>query len=154
MASNLKLILRPSKYLVKQIVTHPIMLRAHSGMEDYDASTWEPDSHTQYIVCVDVSTGENIGMLTFKPFTNQLTEAHIYILPEFWGQGHSTDFAKLAWKVLQPGKLFTYTPSSCTQVQKFIESIGFKKQTSIQNGISYNNETVDLLFYTADKIGD
>lgn len=130
------------------------MLRAHSGLAHHPHI--EPDENTHYVVGIDIETGRTIGAVSLKRFTDLMLEAHIYVLPEYWGSGASSAFAqKVYLEIFVPSeynKLMTYTPSSCTQVINFLESFQFKKVGEITDGLTYMNEIVDLYIYVNSKL--
>ena len=150
----IKLIQNPSVYTIKNIIEHPVMVELHSGIKNY-AYNWTPDPETSYILGVDVASGKQIGLVTFKPFTDLILEAHIYILPEHWGTGMSGKFAaKVYQDIFVPSKyaqLMTYTPATCVQVESFLTNFGFTKEYTMHKALTYMNQLTDLHFYIKNK---
>lgn len=152
----IKLILNPSKYSIQEIFKDPKLLEVHSGHTGYQLDYWEPAVDTQYIIGIDLTTGRQIGMVTFKPYTNRILETHIYTLPSYWGTGLSKNLAmKVYTDIFIPSqytKLMTYTPAKCVQVINFLENFGFRRVGTFTHGLEYLGDITDLYIYEHEKL--
>ena len=147
----IKLLPQPSKHLIKSIIGDPQLLQLHSGIDTFDISTWEKDENTLYIIGIDKIAGKLLGMVTLKPFTNLLLEAHIYILPRYWGTGIAMELAKKVYQdVVVPSeysKMITFSPGESVHARKFLEMFGFVEKCVYDNALNYNGKLTDLHFF-------
>lgn len=136
--------------LINSIITEPKLwaLEYGQGMvkEDYKVD----ESFTYLLIKEDDSI---LGLFQTREITRILVDAHIYLLPSYWGK----DYSSKAIKSLQGyflsseyHKIITDVPKSCHHVIKLLKKVGCKQCGYIEEGVIYNNQLMDLLLFSLD----
>lgn len=98
---------------------------------------------------------EVIGFFSCRPWTNRTIEAHIYVLPDYWGTLLSDAMFYALVAVLQKTatrKIITRTPAVCTHAINFVKRIGFKQAGCVSEAISWGGEVTDVLLWQYDDV--
>lgn len=119
-------------------------------------NNFEEDQYIEYkdsITYLLAFEGQQLlGMITYWKMTDTLVDSHIYILPEFHGNGTSLPvgdaYINYIKDCTQYLKIITYTPSSCKHVIKFLEKNKFNVEGFIRNAVVWHGELNHYLIYT------
>ncbi len=115
-----------------------------------DQQHYVPNIQNEYLV---VKHGFHlVGLFVLKKITHKLYDAHIRILPSYWGSDMSIKATHLMfdWVIAHSEALsiMTMVPANCDHVKRFLDKLGAKVSGLIKDGIVYDHELVDLIIYT------
>ena len=149
-------LITPTKNIdkIKEIVTNPILWELNTGSAD-NKDSYQVDTNLIYLL---INRKESlVGVLSYKEFTKITIEAHIQILPKYWGTGISLEAIKATIEWIKNNtrytKILTSTPEDCIHVLKFAKKLNFTTCGSINNGVIYNNKQQALLLLEYDIRG-
>lgn len=139
------------KDLIKEIMTHPALFRLTYGqgikIEDYKV-----DESFEYVVAF--WDHEPVGLWTLHPVTNLVVDAHIAMVPKYWGTEVIKKAMDAGYEYLRKNTkyttIFTSVPNNCYHMLKFMTKYNYKACGIIKEGIIYNKKLVDLLLFTAN----
>ncbi len=139
------------KELIKEIMTHPALFRLTYG-QGIKAEDYEVDETLEYIVAF--WHHEPVGLWSLHPVTALVVDAHIAMIPKYWGTEVIQKAMEAGYKYLKTEtdytKIFTSVPSNCFHMIKFCTRYNYKACGFIKDGIIYNNKLVDLLLFETD----
>ena len=139
--------------LLTSIANQPDVYREYNGCE---GPPWHPRAEAFYII--GEHEGKIVGMIELYPLANAVVEAHIFILPYFWGTKIPIEFARKVMietkKNTEFTKALTYVPANHKRALKFLDKIGFKKNSMIPEGRVYKDKLTDLFIYIAELPGE
>lgn len=157
MPSTMKIKLSEStdKKTIQSILFHPSLINTlpdEDRLALKDAVESELNPEVNYLL---VHTDKaNIGVIRWEPFNNITIEAHVQILPEYWGTGVTEKIAQQVftyWKETTHFKtLITFVPEDCKQVQRAIHRFGLEPTGVIPKGIIWNQRQQDLYIFSRD----
>jgi len=134
---------------IKSIITNPKLWELEYGqgmrIEDYKV-----DQTYKYLL---IKEDDNIlGCFQTREFTRILLEAHIYLLPDYWGKQCSLESLKALINYVKLNtnyqKILTDVPEVCKHVRNLLHKIGAEKSGYISNGVIYNNKLMGLYLYS------
>ncbi len=146
------------KTLIKSILYHPVLAKTalppedQLTLEDIGPDNMNLDMSTNYLLAY--SDDNLVGLVRWSKCTNITLEAHIHILPEFWGTGTSLEVKQACftwWREHTPyQKLITFTPDDCKEVQKALFKFGLEPEGVLVNAILWNNRIQNLYIFGAN----
>lgn len=136
--------------LIKSIITEPKLweLEYGQGMSIYD---FEIDKSFNYLLIKEEN--QILGMFQTREITRILIDAHIYLLPQYWGKEYSINAINNLIRYYQHSnykKLMTSTPQVCSHVINLLKKVGCKQCGYISDGVIYNNKLMGLLLFSLD----
>ena len=139
------------KVLITDIMTHPALFRLTYG-QGIKVKDYTVDESLEYIVAF--WDHEPVGLWTLHPITNLVVDAHIAMIPKYWGTEVIQKAMEAGYKYLKEEteytKIFTSVPSNCLHMIKFVTKWKYKACGIIKDGVIYNNQLVDLLLFETD----
>lgn len=143
------------KSLISQVLFDPGLI---SSLPDEDriarseGAEYEPCPTTKYLVIR--ASGNIVGIVRWKLFSNITIEAHVHILPKYWGSGITEEIADQVfafWKqTTHCNRLVTFVPEDCKHVQKAIHRFGLEPTGVIPGGVIWNQRQQDLYIFSRD----
>lgn len=136
--------------LIKSIITEPKLwaLEYGQGMSILD---FEVDKSFDYLLIKEED--KVLGMFQVRELTRILMDAHIYMLPEYWGKDYSVSAINTLREYFQHSnyhKLMTDVPQCCSHVIRLLKKAGCKQCGYISDGVIYNNKLMGLLLFSLD----
>jgi RimJ/RimL family protein N-acetyltransferase len=142
--------LTKNKELIFSIITDPKLWSIEYGqgmkIEDYKI-----DESFDYLLIKEEE--KILGLFQTREITRILLDAHIYLLPEFWGKDYSLNALNTLIRHFQHSKyhqLITDVPEVCSHVINLMGKIGAKVCGYIENGVIYNNKLMGLFLFSYD----
>lgn len=138
------------KELIKSIITQPKLWELEYG-QGMSLQEFEVDESFIYLL---IKEDNNIlGMFQTREITRILIDAHIYLLPEYWGKDYSLRAVNTLFGYFQHSgynKVITDVPKVCSHVIKLLKKVGCKQCGYIDDGVIYNNKLMGLLLFSYD----
>jgi len=147
---NIKISPTKDKELIKSIITEPTLWRLQYG-QGMDIKDFKVDESFDYLLIEENSF--ILGLFQTREITRILVDAHIYLLPQYWGQDYSSSALDALFRYFKNTnyhKVITDVPKSCSHVIKLLKKIGCKQCGFIDNGVIYNNKLMGLLLFSYD----
>jgi len=138
------------KNLIKSIITEPKLWKLEYG-QGMDIKDFKVDESFTYLLIKEEN--EILGMFQTREITRILVDAHIYLLPQYWGKDYSLSAIKTLFKYFEQTnyhKIITDVPKSCSHVIKLLKKTGCKQCGYIDAGVIYNNKLMGLLLFSHD----
>lgn len=137
--------------IIKEVMLHPQLFKLTYGqgtkMEDYKV-----DTSLEYIVAFWSS--EPVGLWTLHPMTKLVVDAHVFIIPKYWGTEVVKKAMDVGYQYLRDNteytKIFTSVPSNCIHMIKFVSRWDYKACGCIKDGVIYNGKLVDLFLFETE----
>lgn len=145
----MELIISKDYNLIHSIITNPKLWELEYG-QGHDINEFEVDTTFDYLVIVD--NNQILGCFQTRALTKVLLEAHIYLLPEYWGKDYSKQALKTLFSYVKKYtsfyQVFTDVPEVCVHVIKLMHEMGCTQAARIESGVIYNNKLMALLLFT------
>lgn len=138
------------KELIKSIITEPKLWELEYG-QGMSLEEFKIDDSFTYLL---IKKEDNIlGMFQTREITRILMDAHIYLLPEYWGREYSYKALITLFdyfKNTKYNKLITDVPECCSHVISLMNKVGAVLCGYIDNGVVYNNRLMGLMLFSYD----
>lgn len=150
------MIIKPSKdqELIKTIITDPTLWKLEYG-QGMSIEDFEVDQSYDYLLIGE--DNKVLGCFQTRSFTRVIMEAHIYLLPEYWGKDYSKRALQALFEYTKKEtayrKVITDVPKVCKHVIGLMKKIGATQCGYITDGVVYNNKLTDLMLFTKDVRG-
>ena len=135
--------------IITSIITEPQLWDLEYG-QGMGLKDFQVDWSYRYLLIKD--NEEILGLFQVRDFTRIVLEAHIYLLPKYWGNTYSKDSIKALIKYLTDmthyHSLITDVPVVCKHVINLLKKIGARQSGFINNGVIYNNKLTDLMLFS------
>lgn len=136
-----------NKQLIKEFITNPILWNITGYVGNSDE--FIPDLNHQYLLAT--KDDKKVCLMELKKFTNLVSEAHIYTLPEEMRKGIGSEAVKVAIEWIKENTkiktIMLTVPLSCEHVIKFLTKTEFKVCGMLHKSIVYQNQLQDLVLY-------
>lgn len=140
--------------LIRGIITEPKLFALSYG-QSVDSKNFEVEHNGFHYLHIKNGI-KTVGCMQVRTLTRILLEAHIYILPEYWGTGISDRASEVGFEWAKSQgyyQVFTDVPKECTHVIRLLKRVGWVQCGHIKDGIIFNNKLQDLKFFCYDLRG-
>jgi RimJ/RimL family protein N-acetyltransferase len=136
---------------ITQIIIEPKLWAVEYGqgnkLEDFTV-----DLSFDYLLIQDEDQdNEVLGLFQVRSLTKIILEAHIYLLPKYWGKDYAKRSVLALFEYVRTQtryhKVLTDVPASCKHVIKLMKKIGAEQCGYIKEGVVYNNTLQTLLLF-------
>ena len=138
---------------IKHVMCNTMIFKLAND-QDIEPHEYKVDWSSKYLLLQDY---ERIyGLFRIREFSKITLEAHIYILPEYWGKPVGVKAVKKLEKYARSRgyrNIFTTVPITCVQVLQFLQKVNCKVCGKIDKGIIFNNELVDVILFNKNICG-
>jgi RimJ/RimL family protein N-acetyltransferase len=138
------------KELIKSIITEPTLWKLEYG-QGMNIEDFEVDESFTYLVIRE--NDDILGIFQTREITRILVEAHIYLLPKYWGKDYSSRALNALFRYYEHSnyhKVITDVPQCCSHVIRLLKKTGCKQCGYIDKGVIYNNKLMGLLLFSYD----
>ncbi len=136
------------RYEITRIITSPRLWETQYG-QALSTKDFKLDESYQYL---GLEEGyQLLGLFQIRMQTHLLIEAHIHLLPKYWGKGYGQEALVTLFEYLKTQtkftKVITDVPEDCTHVQGLLAKLGCILYGIIPEGVIYNARIQSLLMY-------
>ncbi len=135
--------------IITSIITEPKLWKLEYG-QGMAIKDYEVDGGFTYLLIKENET--ILGLFQTRELTRILLEAHIYLLPEYWGGDSSKKALTALIEYCKTNttyhKVFTDVPKVCKHVINLMKRIGAVQCGYIQEGVIFDGKLTDLMLFS------
>lgn len=146
---NIKLIQTIDLNLIRSIITTPKLFETQIGQSD-TVESYIVDINYDYFLIINED--EILGLFQTRPFTKICLEAHIHLLPKYWGKRAYSKYAIKSlfehFKSSEYNIVLTDVPEECSHVINLLLKLDCEVSGFIPQSVIYNNKLMGLFLFS------